>query len=179
MHVGASSVAQGGGHLRFDVPARANSGWRPIRNHYARRPRSAPPHAHRRRGKKWQKRGLRGRSGRAPCALSRARQLLLTTAEGARELSAVSHWWTATLAAHLIDELWRMSLHQQVPELPPHHEDYARWHEIRRGYIQRLRRGRRAAIELWPSQLAAAKRAQDLSDDLVVALPTSAVSTAA
>lgn len=106
-----------------------------------------------------------------------ARRRLLTTADAARDLNAVSHWWTARLAAHLVDELWSMSLHQQVPELPPRHDDQARWHDIRRGYIQRLRRGTRAVIELWPSQLAAAKRAQDPTDDLVVALPTSAGKT--
>ena len=106
-----------------------------------------------------------------------ARARLLATAHAARDLNAVSHWWTATLAAHLVDELWNMSLHQQIPELSPDHDDHARWQDIRRGYIQRLRGGKRAAIELWPSQLAAAKRAQDLTDALVVALPTSAGKT--
>jgi hypothetical protein len=106
-----------------------------------------------------------------------ARDRLFSTAEAARELHAVSHWWTATLAAHLVDELWKMSLHQQVPQLPPDDADHARWRDIRRGYIQRLRGGTRAAVELWPSQLSAARRAQDLADDLVVALPTSAGKT--
>ena len=107
----------------------------------------------------------------------RAQARLFATARAAQDLNAVSHWWTATLAAHLVDELWSMSLHRQVPELPSGDADHARWHEIRRGYIQRLRGGKRAAIELWPSQLAAAKRSQDLTDDLVVALPTSAGKT--
>lgn len=106
-----------------------------------------------------------------------ARGRLFETARAALELNAVSHWWTASLAAHLVDELWNMSLHQQVPELPPSEDDHDRWHEIRRGYIQRLRGVTRAAIELWPSQLEAAQRAQDPSDDLVVALPTSAGKT--
>lgn len=106
-----------------------------------------------------------------------ARERLFTTADAARDLNAVSHWWTATLAAHLVDELWEMSLHQQVPELPPGHRDHLRWRGIRYGYIQRLRAGKRAAIELWPSQLAAAKRSLDLADDLIVALPTSAGKT--
>ncbi|WP_163283996.1 DEAD/DEAH box helicase, partial [Enterobacter hormaechei] len=34
-----------------------------------------------------------------------------------------------------------------------------------------------AEIELWPSQIEAARRAGDLTDDLVVALPTSAGKT--
>ncbi len=106
-----------------------------------------------------------------------ARARLFATARAAQDLNAVSHWWTATLAAHLIDELWSMSLHRQVPELPSGHEDHARWYEIRRGYIQRLRGAKRAAIELWPSQVEAAKRSLDPTDDLVVALPTSAGKT--
>lgn len=110
-------------------------------------------------------------------AADQARARLFATAHAAQHLNAVSHWWSATLAAHLVDELWSMSLHRQVPELPSGHDDFARWHEIRRGYIQRLRGGNRAGIELWPSQLAAAKRSLDLTDDLVVALPTSAGKT--
>lgn len=106
-----------------------------------------------------------------------ARARLFATARAAQDLNAVSHWWTATLAAHLVDELWSMSLHRQVPELSSDHEDHVRWHEIRRGYIQRLRGAKRAAIELWPSQVAAARRSQDLTDDLIVALPTSAGKT--
>lgn len=106
---------------------------------------------------------------------SRAR--LKATADAARDLHAVSHWWVATMASHLIDELWDLSFHNQVPELPPDDADHARWHDLRRGYIQRLRAGKRAAIELWPSQLAATRRALDPKDDLVVALPTSAGKT--
>lgn len=112
-----------------------------------------------------------------PDAASAGRDRLLATADAARDLNAVSHWWAATLAAHLVDELWEMSLHQQVPELPLENEDHARWRDLRRAYIQRLRGGQRAAIELWPSQLAAAKRSLDAADDLVVALPTSAGKT--
>ncbi len=112
-----------------------------------------------------------------PHAAKAARERLFATAGVARDLNAVSHWWTAMLAAHLVDELWEMSLHQQIPELPPDHADHARWGDLRRSYIQRLRRGKRVAIELWPSQLAAAKRSLDIADDLVVALPTSAGKT--
>src|SRR5690606_33813921 len=35
-----------------------------------------------------------------------ARARLFATARAAQDLNAVSHWWTATLAAHLVDELW-------------------------------------------------------------------------
>jgi hypothetical protein len=115
-------------------------------------------------------------SGDASSA-SLARERLQKTADVARDLNAVSHWWTATLALHLIDELWALSLHQQIPLLPPDNENAERWNSLRRAYVQRLRAGERAAIELWPSQLEAAHRAVDPTDDLVVALPTSAGKT--
>lgn len=106
-----------------------------------------------------------------------AKERLQTTADVAREVNAVSHWWTATLALHLIDELWGLSLHERIPRLPSNDEDSERWNGLRRSYVQRLRAARRSAIELWPSQLEAARRAVDPADDLVVALPTSAGKT--
>ncbi len=108
---------------------------------------------------------------------SLARERLQLTADVARDLNAVSHWWTATLALHLIDELWGLSLYEQVPLLPPEDDASVQWASLRRSYVQRLRAGRRAAIELWPSQLEAVQRAVDPTDDLVVALPTSAGKT--
>jgi len=112
-----------------------------------------------------------------PASAIAAKERLQLSADAARELNAVSHWWTTTLAVHLIDELWGLSLHQQVPLLPPDDGDAERWAGLRRSYVQRLRAGRRAAIELWPSQLEAVQRAVDPADDLVVALPTSAGKT--
>lgn len=106
-----------------------------------------------------------------------ARRQFVATADAARDLNAVSHWWTATLASHLIDELWQLSLYEQIPILPPDDDDHERWSDLRRSYIQRLRARKRSAIELWPSQLEAAARAVAPSDDLVVALPTSAGKT--
>lgn len=115
-------------------------------------------------------------TGEADSAI-RAKRQLINTAEAAADLHAVSHWWTATLASHLVDELWGLSLHRQIPILPPDDDDHERWNDLRRNYIQRLRSGQRAAIELWPSQLEAVKRAVDPSDNLIVALPTSAGKT--
>ena len=106
-----------------------------------------------------------------------AKRRLFAAAEAAKDLHYVSHWWTATLAAHLIDDLWQVSLHKQLPTLPPEEADAERWNSLRWAYINRLRAGRRSSIELWPSQLEAAQRALDLNDDLVVALPTSAGKT--
>lgn len=106
-----------------------------------------------------------------------AKELLQRAADTARDVHAVSHWWTTTLALNLLDELWSLSLHRRIPLLPREHEDAERWSDLRRDYIQRLHAGKRSAIELWPSQLEAARRAVDPADDLVVALPTSAGKT--
>ena len=115
-------------------------------------------------------------TGEAASALLAMERLQLTS-DVARDLNAVSHWWTATLARHLIDELWGLSLYEQIPLLSPEDDDSGRWASLRRSYVQRLRARRRSAIELWPSQLEAVRRAVDPNDDLVVALPTSAGKT--
>ena len=114
-----------------------------------------------------------GRHKSAEDAIARLKE----TARIAKGLHAVSHWWTATLARHLIEELWHLSLHQQIPHLPAGHDGRERWRDLRLSFIQRLRANERATIELWPSQLEASQRAIDPSDDLVIALPTSAGKT--
>lgn len=106
-----------------------------------------------------------------------AKRLLLFTAEAAKDMHAVSHWWTSTMAFHLIDDLWQMSLHRQIPKILSDDDDIEKWTTLRQAYIQRLRAAKKSAIELWPSQIEAAQRAIDQSDDLVVALPTSAGKT--
>ena len=116
-------------------------------------------------------------TGGDPESAAAAREALQQTAAAAGDLSAPNHWWTATLASHLVDELWQLSLHQRIPILPDGDTDAERWNNLRQRYIHRLRLRSRAAIELWPSQLSAVKRAVDLDDDLVVALPTSAGKT--
>jgi hypothetical protein len=46
-------------------------------------------------------------------AAAASRERFIATADAARDLNAVSHWWTATMASHLVDEPWHMSFHQQ------------------------------------------------------------------
>ena len=106
-----------------------------------------------------------------------AGNLLRTAADVAGQLNFVSHWWTCTLASHLIDDLWGLSLHQGVPTLPVDDPDHAAWNELRLSYIQRLLAIDRPTIELWPSQIDAAARSTDQTDNLVVALPTSSGKT--
>ena len=108
---------------------------------------------------------------------SEAKRLLLMTAKAAKDMHAVSHWWTSTMAYHLIDDLWQLSLHRQIPAVPPNGDGIERWTSLRQSYIQQLRATKRSTIELWPSQIEAAQRAIDRADDLVVALPTSAGKT--
>ena len=81
-----------------------------------------------------------------------AGNLLRTASDVAGQLNFVSHWWTCTMASHLIDDLWGLSLHQGVPTLPDDDPDHAAWTELRLSYIQRLHAIDRPTIELWPSQ---------------------------
>ena len=108
---------------------------------------------------------------------SAARNLLRDTANLASQLNFVSHWWTCALASHLIDDLWDLTLHQSVPSLPSDDPDQPQWDELRLNYIQSLLTIERPTVELWPSQLQAAERATNPTDNLVVALPTSAGKT--
>ncbi len=94
----------------------------------------------------------------------------------AGELNLVPHWWCHRLAIHLLGELWSSSFHARLPQAPPggQHSNWTRYREL---FIATLLRRNRAEIDLWPSQLVAAGRALDLSDNMVVSLPTSAGKT--
>lgn len=104
-----------------------------------------------------------------------ARNLLTRAISLTRAASAVSLWWILRITANLIDDLWSSSLHKVLPlEGPPGSEDYT---QLRKLFVSELYSRRSSEVELWPSQLLAAQRAADVSDDLVVALPTSAGKT--
>jgi hypothetical protein len=104
-----------------------------------------------------------------------ARSLLRRAISLAKHANAVSLWWTARIALNLIDDLWASSLHQILPvDGPAGAEGYQ---ALRKLFVGELYSRRVAEVELWPSQLEAARRATDLTDDLVVALPTSAGKT--
>lgn len=92
------------------------------------------------------------------------------------QIGNIPTWWVATLTLHLIRNLWDQSLFVRLPPdsgspLP------AKWSELRRDFIAQLGTRRPPHVELWPSQIAAAARAVDPNDDLVIALPTSAGKT--
>ena len=92
------------------------------------------------------------------------------------ELSLVPQWWTHRLAIHLLADLWESSFHERLP-LAPAGGEAEDWASLREIFLGSLNRRDKAEIELWPSQIGAAVRAADHSDDLVVSLPTSAGKT--
>jgi hypothetical protein len=92
-----------------------------------------------------------------------------------KSANAVSLWWITRIALNLIDDLWSSSLHMTLPiQGPTGASEYAR---LRRLFIGELFARRISEVELWPSQITAAQRSTNLTDDLVVALPTSAGKT--
>src|SRR5262249_20764338 len=101
---------------------------------------------------------------------------LETVVASATTLSNVPVWWTATLTLHLLRDLWERSLHIRLPEGPSSTLP-EKWSDLRRDFIALLGTRRPPHLELWPSQVHAASRAIDPSDDLVIALPTSAGKT--
>jgi superfamily II DNA/RNA helicase len=101
--------------------------------------------------------------------------LLHQTLALARDGNAVPLWWITRVAVSLIDDLWTNSLHNTIPrEGPQGSENYPAYRET---FLASLYAREVAELELWPSQMEAAGRAVDISDDLVVSLPTSAGKT--
>lgn len=92
------------------------------------------------------------------------------------EFNLVPQWWSHRIAIHLLSDLWSNTFHEKIPLLPLGGEG-ADWQRLRELFISLLHRRPKAEIDLWPSQIEAAGRAVDQSDDLVVSLPTSAGKT--
>jgi hypothetical protein len=93
---------------------------------------------------------------------------------GAAQISNIPTWWVATLTVHLIRDLWNQSLNVVLPSGP---NLPSTWNDLKRDFIAQLGTRRPPHVELWPSQVPAARRAADVSDSLVIALPTSAGKT--
>src|SRR5579883_1522154 len=92
------------------------------------------------------------------------------------EINLLPQWWAHRVALHLLSDLWASSFHERLPLLPAG-GDAADWPSLRERFIASLICRTKAEIDLWPSQVAAAARAVDQADDLVVSLPTSAGKT--
>jgi hypothetical protein len=109
--------------------------------------------------------------------LETALERLAVGLEGAAEFSLVNQWWSHRLARHLLKGLWNMSFHARLPLAGAPDGSEAKWQELRSVFIASLYRRGRSEIELWPSQVDAAKRVLELNANLVLSLPTSAGKT--
>lgn len=107
--------------------------------------------------------------------LDGARRILKDALALAKNTGIVPLWWVIRLSLNLINDLWIHSLHVNLPTTQE--VTAAAYSEMRENFILSLYARKTAEVELWPSQLEAAKRAGNLWDDLVVALPTSAGKT--
>lgn len=92
------------------------------------------------------------------------------------EMNLLPQWWAHRVAIHLLSDLWSNTFRENVPVLPAGGEA-ADWTRLRELFIASLLCRPKAEVDLWPSQIEAASRAVDQSDDLVVSLPTSAGKT--
>lgn len=111
-----------------------------------------------------------------PEPIETARDLLGTAVSLADNAGNVPLWWISNLCRHLIDDLWQHSLHEALPTDPPAGTE-EKYPDLRRLFISSLYARKTSEVELWPSQREAAQRSTDVTDDLVVALPTSAGKT--
>lgn len=111
-----------------------------------------------------------------PEPIESARALLATAVSLANNAENVPLWWISNLCLHLIEDLWQHSLHQNLPTEPPEGSE-EKYPDLRRLFISSLYARKASEVELWPSQREAAQRSTDVTDDLVVALPTSAGKT--
>lgn len=102
-------------------------------------------------------------------------RILKSAIKLATEATHINHYWILRLIQHLVDDLWNVSLHVNLPQSP--FDDNTKYDQLRQLFLTTLYSRKNAEVELWPSQLEAASRVSDLSDDLVVALPTSAGKT--
>jgi superfamily II DNA/RNA helicase len=108
--------------------------------------------------------------------LDQALERLRTSLAICSELNMLPQWWAHRIAIHLLSDLWSSTFHERVP-LQPTGGEAADWSRLRELFTALLQRRPKAEVDLWPSQLDAATRAVDQSDDLVVSLPTSAGKT--
>lgn len=92
------------------------------------------------------------------------------------EMNMLPQWWSYRITIHLLSDLWSTTFHERVPRQPAGGEAND-WPKLRELFIALLLRRPKSEVDLWPSQIDAAKRAVDQADDLVVSLPTSAGKT--
>jgi ATP-dependent helicase YprA (DUF1998 family) len=118
-------------------------------------------------------------------ALERGEQQLIGEAQArlreglsvAGEMNFVGQWWVHRLALYIVDSLWSSSFHAILPMAGPDGTAVGDWVSLRKLFITSLLCRGRSEIELWPSQIDAAKRVLEYDANLVLSLPTSAGKT--
>jgi superfamily II DNA/RNA helicase len=105
-----------------------------------------------------------------------ARERLTTGASVAAEIQEVAMWWCNRLSAHFVGGLWNDSFHNILPSKGPQ-DGEEEWERLRRLFIASLYRRGKSEIELWPSQILAARKVLHFDTNLVLSLPTSAGKT--
>ncbi len=108
--------------------------------------------------------------------VARSIEILRSGLESCAELNLLPQWSTHRVTIHLINDLWAASFHRNLP-FAPTQGGADQWLDMRQRYLAVLLRRAKAEIDLWPSQIDAASRAVNQTDDLVVSLPTSAGKT--
>ncbi len=111
-----------------------------------------------------------------PELLDESTDMLFTGLESAAELNMVPQWWCHRIAVYLINDLWDSSFHVRLPSSLGGSAS-PDWPRLREIFVALLMRRSRAEIELWPSQLDAARKVTGSSENMVVSLPTSAGKT--
>lgn len=118
-------------------------------------------------------------------ALERGEQHLIGEAQArlrqglsvAGDMNFVGQWWVHRLALYIVDSLWSSSFHSILPMSGPDGAAIGDWASLRKLFITSLLCRGRSEIELWPSQIEAAKRVLEYDANLVLSLPTSAGKT--
>jgi superfamily II DNA/RNA helicase len=105
----------------------------------------------------------------------------------ANDVSAPGPWWVYRLSRRMLNDLFETSIRSNIPTTPPPGIDgdagdaaekrKQRWTSLRLTYVAALLARGRSEIDLWPSQLHVVDRIFTNTQDLVVALPTSAGKT--
>lgn len=98
----------------------------------------------------------------------------LSTAANARH---VPLWWIYTLTQKIIDDLWETMVWNILPSLEDGAVAKEEWNRLRLNYIRSKLAKPRPELEMWPSQIDAARRSVNESASMVLALPTSAGKT--
>ena len=114
----------------------------------------------------------RGERPLVDASIARLRESLAVCSE----LNFLPQWWTHRVTIQLLLDLWSNTFHERLPREAAG-DALGSWPGLRGLMIGSLSRRSKAEIDLWPSQVAAAARTIDESDDLVVSLPTSAGKT--